>query len=530
MEERLPREVIKTELHARSNSGSVFARRIFLAFVLSVGLVLSPVILCAQSVSFGWNPSADTNVAGYMLYLSTDGVNFSAAADAGTNISVTVTGLQPGSTNYFAVVSYDTNSNQSLPSPSIEYVTPSAGDFSVAIEGAGTLSPKTKATSLQPGRKYTLVATPAKGSLFAGWVSNGVVVATGKSFTLTVQPGFVLQVDFVHNPFDAIAGTYHGLLYATTNAAGESSGSFLATVTSTGSYSAKLRFGSGSYSLSGVLSPFNGAISKTINRRGMTPLAVDLQLDLSGGVFTGTISDGDSTAEVLAYAAVYSKKNRLPEAGKYTMLIPGSNDASSQPGGNGFASLIVNSLGNLTFSGTLGDGTQVSGSGVITASVQWPFYASVYGGKGSILGWLDFSIVGTLSGETVWFKPPIPGSKFYPEGFTNNAAVTGSIYQYTNNVPVLGSDQATLLLTNGDLSAIISNSFIIPLKAGTKVGAGETKVTVVPSTGEFKTSVLNPETGKEIPLSGVILQNQDFGAGLFLGSDESGSVVLIPSP
>jgi hypothetical protein len=38
---------------------------------------------------------------------------------------------------------------------------------------------------------------------------------------------------------------------------------------------------------------------------------------------------------------------------------------------------------------------------------------------------------------------------------------------------------------------------------------------------------MNPGTGKPTPFNGVILQNQDFGAGLFLGTNETGSVFLL---
>jgi hypothetical protein len=37
---------------------------------------------------------------------------------------------------------------------------------------------------------------------------------------------------------------------------------------------------------------------------------------------------------------------------------------------------------------------------------------------------------------------------------------------------------------------------------------------------------MNPETGALIVIKGIILQNQGIGAGLFLGTNESGSVLL----
>jgi hypothetical protein len=41
---------------------------------------------------------------------------------------------------------------------------------------------------------------------------------------------------------------------------------------------------------------------------------------------------------------------------------------------------------------------------------------------------------------------------------------------------------------------------------------------------------MDPTTGKPIALNGVVLQNQNFAAGLFLGANETGSVVLSTTP
>ena len=148
---------------------------------------------------------------------------------------------------------------------------------------------------------------------------------------------------------------------------------------------------------------------------------MNLQLDLSNGPLTGTISDGTWTADLLANNAVYTKANPAPQAGKYTLLIPGSENAATQPGGNGFGAVTVSDLGAITFSGTLGDGTRVTASSVVSHDGQWPFYVSLYGGKGSILGWLSFTNDGAISGQTGWFKLAMPAAKLYPGGFTNSA-------------------------------------------------------------------------------------------------------------
>ena len=303
-------------------------------------------------------------------------------------------------------------------------------------------------------------------------------------------------------------------------------------MTSAGAFSAKLRLGAASHSFSGAFS-VTGAASKSIPRTGLSPITVELQLGLTNGPLTGAISDGTWTADLVADVAVYSKANPAPQAGKYTLLIPGSENASVLPGGNGFGAVTVSDSGTVTFSGILGDGTPVTSTSIISSEGQWPFYVSLYGGKGSILGWLTFTNEGVISGQTGWFKQPQATAKLYPGGFTNSAEVIGSAYQYTNGLPVLGFTEGQLSLTNGDLAQSITNQIALGPEAqateqsADKQSAG--KLTFKTSSGLFKGSVLNPETGKPIAVNGVVLQNQNFGAGCFLGTTETGSVLLSPT-
>jgi hypothetical protein len=519
--------------------------RRLLAFVMILGLAVCPLTLPAQSVTLAWDPSTSTNVAGYAVYYGSDEFYFDGQMmDVGTNTIATVTGLEPGSTYFFAVVAYDVNYGESLPANRIEYTVPGndiaakadnsvtfnarrpvTASFSLFINGNGTVAPNLTGKALQLGNKYTLTATPAKGSVFANWVSNGIVVATTPKYTLSVAPNVAMQANFIPNPFIPLAGTYHGLFYVSDNAAEESSGSFVATVTSAGAYSAKLCLGAGSYSHSGVLS-LTGAASKSILRPGLSPLTVQLQLGLTNGPLTGTISDGTWTADLMADAVVYSKANPAPQAGKYTVLIPGSENASTQPGGDGFGAVTVSDEGNVTFSGMLGDGTTITSTSIVSSEGQWPLYVSLYGGQGSILGWLSFTTDGGIGGQTGWFKLPQATAKLYPGGFTNGAEAMGSAYRYNNDLPILNFTAGQLSLLNGDLAQSIINQISLgPDAQATNQSDGNLIFTT--ASGLFKGSVINPETGNPITINGVVLQNQNFGAGFFLGASESGEVLLL---
>ncbi len=81
--------------------------------VMSLGVVIVLLIsFCAQlrasqSVTLAWNSDSGTNTAGYAVYYGTNSANYSSRLDAGTNTTVTVSGLQEGDTYYFAVTAYN---------------------------------------------------------------------------------------------------------------------------------------------------------------------------------------------------------------------------------------------------------------------------------------------------------------------------------------------------------------------------------------------------------------------------------------
>jgi hypothetical protein len=541
---------MKNETFAKNRSRGAPARREILTFVMSLGLAFCPLTLPAQSVTIAWTPNPSNtvvDVAGYMLYYGYNGTSFPNHVNAGTNTSVTVNNLPPGTMVYFEVETYN-SATISPPSTPIEYfvtnspnpvtnivsaegpptVLVSNGTFTVGIVGQGTLSPHRNAQAYQTGGTYTLTATAARGSVFANWVSNGIVAAATPRYTFLVEPNMVLQANFITNPFIPAVGTYHGLFCVTNDATEENSGSFIATVTSSGAFSARLHLGARTYAYSEKFS-VAGLALQSIPRPGLSPITVQLQLDLSNGPMTGTISDGSWTADLVADPAVYSRAHPAPQAGKYTLLLPGSTNAAGQPGGNGFGAVTVNDSGTVTFSGTLGDGTPVTSTSVVSSQGLWPFYASLYGGNGSILGWFSLTNNSTnnLSGQAGWFKLPQTTAKLYPGGFTSSIEVIGSVYQYTNGLPVLGATADQLSLTSGNLPQSITNQVVLgPNNEATATTTN--KLTFKTASGLFKGSVINPETGQPISVNGIVLQDQNVGAGFFLGATESGSVLLSP--
>jgi hypothetical protein len=115
-----------------------------------------PVTGSGQSLTLTWDPSISRNVAGYIVYYGADGTNFEYGVDVGNSTSYVACGLQPGQTNCFAVIAYNTQGVESRPSNIISYIVP--GLLSVAPK-TGPRSPATIRFPVAPGHTYQLQAS-----------------------------------------------------------------------------------------------------------------------------------------------------------------------------------------------------------------------------------------------------------------------------------------------------------------------------------------------------------------------------------
>lgn len=413
--------------------------------------------------------------------------------------------------------------------------------LTVFINGKGSVSPDYNGQTLQVGHVYTMTAKPASGYLFASWI-GGAQGATPGLVTFTMENGLVLVANFIPNPFVTSQGNYAGLFFDTNAVASQNagfdaelfliSGFFSANLSTSGSFSAKLQAGPRSYSLSGQFS-MSGAFSTTIARPGLSSLLVLLRLDLAGGnTITGQINDGLRTAQLVANRAIFSSANPAPQAGKkYTLAISGSTTSFTQPNGDGFGTVQVDSAGNVLFSGTLSDGAKISQKTFLSGQGLWPFYVPLSSGGGSIFGWLAFANQpgNDFSGPVTWLKAPTARTQFYPAGFTFETMAAGSLYSFVNGARVLNFSQGQVVLQNGDLTHSITN--IIRIDANNKVtslSANRLNLSITTSSGLFSGSIVDPVTGRTLTLNGALLQKPDLGAGFFLGTNQSGSVLIGP--
>jgi hypothetical protein len=253
---------------------------------------------------------------------------------------------------------------------------------------------------------------------------------------------------------------------------------------------------------------------------------------------TGVVSDGNWTAPLLGDRAVFDPTNNpAPWSGRYTLVIPGTPGAADSPEGDGDGTVLINRAGGLSFSGVLADNTRLAQIAVISKDGHWPLYASLYAGKGSLLGWVNFDTnqpTDDLWGPVSWIKPLVVSNRFYPGGFTVVPDLTGSRYlaPTPTNSRVLALTNALVVFTGGGLAESVTNA--ISLSVANKVtnaGPNFLALGFNVSTGLFAGKWVLNGSKTTNRISGVVLQKANVAAGFFLGTNnQSGRVVLQPLP
>ena len=401
--------------------------------------------------------------------------------------------------------------------------------------GSGTLVPAYNGALLAVGTNYTITIKPSAGFIFSNWLDHaGNLLSTNPTLTFTMQSNTAFFVNLNSNHFYWARGNYAGLFFDTNNLTATNAGFFSAAVTPTASFTAKILVGGSTVSFSGQFSS-NGVFSSTFVSKGFnTPFTVQLQLDLSGaGTITGTIANSGWSVPLLANQDIYSTANPPSQQfQRFALVIPGDDeDSSNQPGGNSFGTVILDGVGGVSIIGSLADGSPVAQQTFISKDGSWPFYISSAGGQGVTLGWLTFSPGqrGTLSGQVYWERLPQANASLYPAGFnfTNGITVAGSFFDYFFNVPTLiVPNGGQLVLQQAAISPALTNYFTLTVQGAKDIvtSTNQMKLNITFLTGAFKGTVVNPANNLSIPISGVILTNQNAGFGYFINSNQSGSV------
>lgn len=333
--------------------------------------------------------------------------------------------------------------------------------------------------------------------------------------------------------YSGARGIYSGLFSDNSNGDPQNSSGFISLAIATrGTFTGKLQIGTEKIPVTGQFDA-NGAASANARRRSGTALTVQLHVDLSGASdqVTGSVTDGSFNASLSAYRALlYSGASPSFTPGHYTFIIPGNPGSGSEPGGDGYATATVDGAGRIKMTGVLGDGTKISQSANISGSGQWPFYVGLYGGRGSILGWLNFGDLSSsdLSGTVRWVRPGMAGAKYYPNGFSISRSVEGSFYSRPiGGNGILNISDGQVSLTGGDLNPAISDTFtLLPGSRVQGTGDGKLSLTFSLTTGLFTGRLIDPGSRQGALFRGVVLQRQNMGAGNFLGPDQTGELTV----
>jgi uncharacterized repeat protein (TIGR03803 family) len=481
----------------------------------TVTIVAPPATVSNASLTISGTAADPNGVAQVLCQLN--GAGWSPAL--GTTHWQTNVTLQPG-TNTFQAESVDPLGNpSSVKSVSIFYVTLSP--LTLVTNGLGSITTNFKGTNLTVGRSYIVKANPDKGQVFAGW--GGTISAAANPLTFTMQSNMVVQANFVANPFIATAGTYAGLFFNPDAVAEQSAGLIRNLVIGTsGSYSGQVVIKGAPIGFTGSFAVSPEQSTPTVARPANQGGPLVLSMTLNSNEVTGTVSgtnDGGWTSPF------HAEQTMNPGSAQYTLLVPpGSNAPSACPPGYGYA-LVTNHDGVATISGALADGATVSESvPIVGATGDLPFYASLYGNTGLIIGWLNRS--DGFTGTNVWWVAPASVSTLYPTGFTNNFAILGSLWTKPA-VEFLSS--GTLTISNSsialDFTVSITNSTLIK-EAGSPTNslAG----TFSPTTGLLKITFGNG-TGKSTTTGyAAILRDTTNGHGYFLTKTNAGAIILSP--
>jgi hypothetical protein len=189
--------------------------------------------------------------------------------------------------------------------------------------------------------------------------------------------------------------------------------------------------------------------------------------------------------------------------------------------------VTVDAKGNLSFKGTLADGTAVTQGTTVSRDGHWPLYVSVNQGRGILIGWITFAdeVQSDLQGLNInWVKLMGP-DRYYPDGFALECEALGSRYA----APVTSDEGslATLAFQGAGLGEDLVSQVLLNAKNQVLVfgeNPAKLKLTYAPASGMFSGSFQPAGTPKPLTLKGAVLQKGAQSGGFYLDATQSGRV------
>jgi glucose/arabinose dehydrogenase len=373
---------------------------------------------------------------------------------------------------------------------------------------------------------------------FATGISNPVDLKAGpdgRLYYLARGNGRVMAI-YSTSSFAGMAGSYNGLFHEMSGGVRHGASGFLNLVLRhDGTFSARLQQGVKKSAFTGRFD-FTGKVTNSVKRSGTNNVIVEMNLDMhDGDQITGRIIDTNAgwEAALVADRATFDARTNPATnfANRYTLLIPGSANSPAEPAGDGAGYVTVDTRGHVRFTGVLADGSPMAQKVPLSKSGDWPFYVSLYSGRGSVLGWLMVtnSDPPGLDGRVSWSGPVGRSPKVHTNGFALDAMLVGSAYLAPGTNTIFEPTNAVVILSEGNLGESVTNDVTLaPNAKVTYAGTNKLRLTLSQRTGQFSGSITPPGKKRSVSFKGAILQKQGYGGGFFLGTNESGRVYFSP--
>ncbi len=454
------------------------------------------------------------------------GASAAQTASGTTNWSAQLV-LKPGN-NKVWVMSVDVAGNTSyVVNRNFNYY---PGALVVRTAGNGRVTPNLAGKKPELGKTYTLTATPDEHSIFTGW--TGSTNSNVAKLAVRLVTNMVLQANFSPKPPPTAQGNYHGLVFQTNSLDRSGSGFFTFALGGDSLFKGRLLWGGVSHPLAGQFDA-EGRASQLITRSGRAPLRLEFNLDLMSGAdqVSGTLTDDSQRAELLGDRLARpdeAKQSRC--AGKYTLILSERNESLTGVSGDGYGAVAVDGTGMLRLSGALPDGTPINQELQLSPGGMWAVYVPLYGGKGSLSGWVAFhpQEASDLAGQLQWSKPGATRAGLSSGGFNRTMSLLGVRYvPAPADAGTVTASRAAVAFSGGTLPELVAN--VVTFDAHRKItvvfdGGNKLKINLVLATGLFSGSFVHPVTHATTAFEGAWLQRLNLGSGFFTEAGRSGHV------
>ena len=437
--------------------------------------------------------------------------------------------LEPG-TNLVVVKAIDSAGLQSMPAR-LTVVQKVASTLHVTLDGLGSVMPALDGTLQELGKPIQLTATPAKGWVFSNWIVGAQAVLDPK-LSVTMSSNLSVTAHFVTNRFLSAQGVFNGLALDPAAPEHPRSGFLTLKLLPTGAFSGSIMIGGKKISGKGQFDLAGRCVLSIPAADHGNPATLDLNMDATGGIITGSLTDHGGPVPVRMVRNPFSAATPAAAfAGLYTLLIqPGPGNPLGI--GDGFGSAKIDAAGNVTLAALLADASPAAQKVGISRNGEWPLFVSLYAGKGSILGWvrIDSNAPNALiTADGLHWTRPAQVKGPYSGGFTNTFTPLGSPYPLPVAGRILPFTDGRVILEGADLSGSVTNGIRLEIDNKiTNLSSNALKISITAPKGLFKGTVTRPEGGKPIPVQGALLPRQNLGGGFLPGTNSTGAVYLGP--